>query len=122
MDDRVRRYLEGKAGVSLNASPIDGIAVRESPKRTDEHGNRVVAQRVAGWNGVLVTARPGNVEAITHAVRQMTSCEIFSPFGRAELCRALGLSNEPPPQYYLYGFDYVLTSLEKKVFARCLTV
>lgn len=112
MDDRVRRYLEGKAGVSLSASPIDGITVRESPKRTDERGNRVVAQRVAGWNGVLVTVGPGSVDAITHAVRQMTSCEIFSPLGRAELCRALGLSDEPPPQYYLYGFNYVLTSIE----------
>jgi RimJ/RimL family protein N-acetyltransferase len=112
MDDRVRRYLESKAGVSLSALPIDGIAVRESPKRTDERGNRVAAQRVAGWNGILVTVKPGTADAITRAVRQMTSCEIFSPLGRAELCRALGLSDEPPPQYYLYGFVYVLTSIE----------
>ena len=112
MDDRVRRYLESKAGVSLSASSIDGIVVRESPKRTDERGNRVAVRRVAGWNGVLVTVRPGSVDAIADAARQMTSCEIFSPLGRAELCRALGLNNEPPPQYYLYGFDYVLTSLD----------
>jgi RimJ/RimL family protein N-acetyltransferase len=112
MDDRVRRYLEGKAGVPLSASPIDGIVVRESPKRTDERGNRVFAQRVAGWNGVLVTVEAASVDAIRHAVRQMTSCEVFSPFGRAELCRALGRGDEPPPQYYLYGFNYVLTSLE----------
>ena len=112
MDDRVRRYLECKAGIPLSVSPIDAIAVRESPKRTDERGNRVVAQRVAGWNGVLVTVEPGRVDAITHAVSQMTSSEIFSPLGREEFCRALGLNDEPPPQYYLYGFDYVLTSLE----------
>jgi len=112
MDDRVRRYLEGKAGVSLSDPPIDGITVRESPKRTEERGNRVVAQRAAGWKGVLVTVPPGTADAITHAVRQMTSSEIFSPLGRAELCRGLGISNEPPPKYYLYGFDYVLTRIE----------
>ena len=112
MDDRVRRYLESKAGVSLSTSPVDGVVVRESPKRTDERGNRVVAQRAAGWDGVLVTVEPGSVDAITHAVRHMTSCEMFSFLGRAELCRALGLSDEPPPEYCLYGFDYVLTDLE----------
>ena len=55
---------------------------------------------------------PGSVDRITHAVRQMTACEIFSPLGGAELCRALGLSDEPPPQYCLYGFDYVLSGVE----------
>ena len=59
MDERVRRYLENKAGVSLRTFPVDGIAVRESPMRTDERGNRIVVQRVAGWNGVLVTVEPG---------------------------------------------------------------
>ncbi len=111
MDDRVRRYLEGKAGVSLSIPPIDGIAVRESPRRTGEPGNRVVAQWVAGSNGVLVTVMPGTADAVTRAVGQMRFCELFSPLGRAELCRALGLIDEPPPQYYLYGFEYVLTSL-----------
>jgi RimJ/RimL family protein N-acetyltransferase len=112
MDDRVRGYLEGRAGVALSDAPTDGIAVCESPKRTDERGNRVVAQRVAGRNGVLVTVQPGRVDAIADAVRQMAPCEIFSPLGRAELCRALGLSDEPPPQYYLYGYSYVLTRLD----------
>ena len=111
MDDRVLRYLEGKAGIALGGSPIDGIVVCQSPSRTDERGNRIVVQRVTGWNGVLITVGSGSVDAITRAARQMTSWEIFSPLGHAELCRALGLSNEPPPEYYLYGFDYVLTSL-----------
>lgn len=44
-------------------------------------------------------------------IRQMTVCELFSPLGRAELCRASGLIDEPPGQYCLYGFEYILSSL-----------
>ena len=112
MDDRVRRYLESKAGVSLSALADDGIAVRESPKRTDERGNRILIQRVAGVNGLLVTVVPKSVEAVAHVVQRMTPCEIFSPLGRAELCRALGADDDAPEKHYIYGFDYVLASLE----------
>ena len=112
MDHRVRRYLESEAGISLTGLPDNEVCVHESPKRTGERGNRVVVQRIAGRNGLLVTVASGSVDAITRAVRQMTPSEILSPLGRAELCRALGLIDEPPPQYYLYGFNYVLTTLE----------
>ncbi|MBN1247711.1 MAG: hypothetical protein JXC32_08640 [Anaerolineae bacterium] len=111
MDSRLQRYLESKAGVALSPQ-IDGIVVRESPLRSAKRGNRVVVQRVAGLGGVLITVPPGTAGAITQVVRQMMPCELFSPLGRAELCRALGRDDEPPPEYYLYGFDYVLTDIE----------
>ena len=112
MDDRVRRYLESKAGVSLSALAGSGIAVRESTKRTAERGNRILVQRVVGENGLLVTVVPGSVDAVVCAVRRMVPDEIFSPLGRAELCRALRGSEDAFGPYYLYGFDYILTRLE----------
>ena len=112
MDDRVRRYLESKAGISLCASRGNAVTVRESPKRTNEPGNRVLVQRLAGSDGLLVTVVPGSVDAIAHVVRSMTPCEIFSPLGRAELCRALGVNGRAPGREYIYGFESVLTNLE----------
>lgn len=62
MDDRVRRFLEGKAGVSLGRLPEAGVAVHGSPKRTEEPGNRIAVQRIAGRDGLLVTVAPGSVD------------------------------------------------------------
>jgi len=107
MDDRLRRFLEGKAGVSLSCLPETGVAVHGSPKRTGEPGNRITVQRVAGRDGILVTVAPGSVDAVTRAAQHLAPCEVFSPLGRAELCRALGIDDEPS-EHYLYGFDYVL--------------
>ena len=111
MDDRVQKFLESEAGVSLDVLPIEGNLVLESSNLTDDRGNCLAARRFVGSNGVLVTVGPGRADALTHAVRRMTPGEIFSPLGRAELCRALNVSDEPP-RYYLYGFRYVLTSLD----------
>ncbi len=98
-------------GLSLDAFPSSGIAVRESPTRTDERGNRVQVQRMAGSDGILVTVLPGRAEAISRVVRQLTPAEMFSPLGAAELSRALGVDFEPN-EYYTYGYNYVLSGAD----------
>jgi len=93
-------------------SPSTDIAVLESAKRTDEPGNSLLVQQIAGSSTVLVTVKPGFVEAVEHALRDFTSFEICSPLGRGELCRALELVEESPPGLDLYGFRYIATSID----------
>ena len=55
MDSRIRKWNEKAAGLPLQAIPDEGACVRISNARTDEPKNRLLAQRVIGTNGVLVT-------------------------------------------------------------------
>jgi len=111
MDARVRRYLQTGASAPLEALAGRPFVVCESNERSDEPGNRVVVQRIAGADGLLVTVGPGSVEPVTRAMRALTPAEVFSPLGATELCRALGVGYEPG-QYHQFGFDYVLTGLD----------
>ena len=58
MDYRLRKRIETLAGFSLQTFPDEGVHVRVSDARTDEPKNRLLAQRVIGKNGVLLTGIP----------------------------------------------------------------
>ncbi|OGO35564.1 MAG: hypothetical protein A2147_04595 [Chloroflexi bacterium RBG_16_57_8] len=58
MDPRIRSWIENAAGLPLQAIPDEGVCVRVSDARTDEPKNRLLAQRVIGKNGVLLTGIP----------------------------------------------------------------
>ena len=60
-----------------------------SPRRTDGPGNRLLAHRVADRNGALVTGIPRAVNALTPVLGGMSTTELFSPLGIAEIRRAL---------------------------------
>ena len=91
--------------------PDEDVCVRVSDARTDEPKNRLLVERVIGKNGVLVTGIPRIVEAVTNCVESMTSWELFSPLGLAEIKRLL-----PPADAQCldetYGFNFVLTGNE----------
>jgi len=103
LDRRIRSYLEDKVGFPLATFPRTGVEVRESPKRTDERGNRLLIVRIA--DGVLATGIPRIVAAIAPVLRSMTISELFSPLGQAELGRAMEPGGIGP---FALGFDYAL--------------
>ena len=103
LDPRVQSYLEGRMGLPLAAFPRASMGVRESPKRTDEHGNRLFIVRIA--DGALATGIPRIVAAIAPVLRSMTISELFSPLGQAELGRAMEPGGIAP---LALGFDYTL--------------
>ena len=107
MDRRIRSRIESDSGLPIEAFPPEGIALSKSPRRTDEPGNRLLIQRIASSNAVLMTAVPWVLELITSAVGSMSPSEIFSPLGVQELRRALptGVTQTLPETY---GCDYVL--------------
>lgn len=107
MDTRIVARLEREAGLPIEAFPTKGIAIVESPKRTDKQGNRLLIQRIAERDGVLITAIPSIIEAISSVVETLFLWEIFSPIGVAELRRAL--PSDDVGEGYETGFDYVLT-------------
>lgn len=96
---------------SLQMFSDEGVCVRVSDARTDEPKNRLLAQRVAGQNGVLVTGIPRVVRAVSDCVESMTSWELFSPLGLAEIKRSLS-SDDAECLDETYGFDFVLTGNE----------
>jgi RimJ/RimL family protein N-acetyltransferase len=111
MDNRIRKWIENAAGFSLQMFPDEGVRVRVSDARTDEPKKRLLAQRVAGQNGVLVTGIPRVVKAVSSCAEAMASWELFSPLGLAEIKRLLSPDNAE----YLdetYGFDFFLTERE----------
>jgi len=112
MDYRICKRIENAAGFPLQTFPDEGVCVRVSDARTDEPKNRLLAQRVAGQNGVLVTGIPRVVRAVSTCTQSMTSWELFSPLGLAEIRRLL-----PPADAECldetYGFDFVLTERER---------
>lgn len=104
-DQRVRSYLEQKVGLPLATFPSAGVEMRESPKRTDEPRNRLLIIRIA--DGVLATATPRVLAAISPVLRSMTTAELFSPLGVAELGRVITEPGETNP--LVHGFEYGLT-------------
>jgi RimJ/RimL family protein N-acetyltransferase len=110
MDGRIRKWIESKAGLPLSVFPHESIRVRISTARTDEPKNRLLAQRIIGKNGVLITVIPRILETISRNVNDLTVWELFSALGIAEIKRAL------PPEGAksideIYGLDYFLTDL-----------
>lgn len=109
MGDRVRLHLERELGFSLQSFASSGIDIRESSKRTDEPGNRLLIHCMADGDGTLVTGTPSVISAITPAIQNMSIYELFSPLGIAELRQAL----QPDDHEKLFdepGFDYTLTN------------
>ena len=70
LDDRVRAYLEADLGAPLACFPVSGVEVRESPKRTDEPGNRLCI--IGRGDGAVATAIPRVIEVVTPVVRSLT--------------------------------------------------
>ena len=109
MHDHVRRHLEASLGFSIESFPAIGVVVRASPKRTDSPGNRLLVHRIANQNGALATVVPRLLDTIAPAIGEMSSTELFSPLGIAELRRALspedrvGLLEEPGLDYTISG-------------------
>lgn len=89
LDYRIRERIENAAGLPLQIFPDEGVCVRVSDTRTDEPKNRLLAQRVAGQNGVLVTGIPRVVRAVSDCAESMTSWELLSPLGLAEIKQLL---------------------------------
>lgn len=112
MDYRICKRIENGAGFPLQMFPDEGVCVRVSDAWTDEPKNRLLAQRVAGQNGVLLTGIPRVVRAVATCAQSMTSWELFSPLGLAEIRRLL-----PPADAECldetYGFDFVLIEHER---------
>jgi RimJ/RimL family protein N-acetyltransferase len=111
MDNRIRKWIENEAGLPFEMFPDEGIKVCVSEARTDEPKHRLLAQRVVGKNGTLVTGIPRVVKAVKDRVVSMTSLELFSPHGITEIKRALS----PDDAKYLdeiYGIDYFIGERE----------
>jgi RimJ/RimL family protein N-acetyltransferase len=106
LDHRVRSHLGSNLGSTLASFPSSGIEVRESSQRTDERESRLSIVGIG--NAALATGIPRIVAAISPAVRSMTTRELFSPLGLAELRRAM----EPEDAESLaHGLDYTLTDV-----------
>jgi len=112
MDYRVQKRLENTAGVPLQTFPDEGVLVCESAARTDEPKNRVLVQRVDSKNGVLVTGIPRIAKVVAACAQSMTSWELFSPLGLAEMRRALSQADAEHLDQ-TYGFDFVLAEHER---------
>ena len=103
LDGRVRSYLEEHLGSPLATFPRAGFEVRESPKRTDNRGNRLCIVRIG--NGALATGIPRVVAAISPVIESLTTDELFLPLGLAELRRAMAPEDA---ESLAHGLDYVL--------------
>lgn len=108
MDYRIRKRIEKTSGFPFQMFPDDDVCVRVSDARTDEPKNRLLIERVIGKNGVLVTGIPRIVNTVKNFVESMTSWELFSPLGHAEIKRLLSPADA---EYFdeTYGFDFILT-------------
>lgn len=104
LDGRIRSYLESGLGFSLDSFARAGIAVRESPARSDERENRLSVTGIAGH--ALVTGIPRVIAAVSPAIRSLTTEELFSPLGMAELRRAMAPEDA---ESLAHGLGYMLT-------------
>ena len=112
LDGRIRRRIEKISGLPFELFPDEGVRVRVSEARTNKPKNRLLAQRVIGKNGVLITGIPRVVEAVRECAESMTPWELFSPLGLAEMKRSLS----PEDTAYLdetYSFEFALTETDK---------
>jgi RimJ/RimL family protein N-acetyltransferase len=107
-DIRIIKWIEDKAGRSCQDFPDEGVFVCESMARTDEPKNRLLAQWISGRNGVLVTVIPRLVAAVKYCTEALADRELFSPFGLAEIKRALP-TEDAKSLDETWGFDYFLT-------------
>ena len=112
LDYRIRERIENAAGLPLQMFPDEGVCVRVSDARTDEPKNRLLAQRVAGQNGVLVTGIPRVVRTVSDCAESMTSWELLSPLGLTEIKRLLAPTDAECLDE-TYGFDFVLLEHER---------
>ena len=87
VDGPVQRYIESELGFPLDSFPDEGVDVRVSPVRADRDGDRMLNMRLGPR--ALVTGTPSVVEAIEPTIRRLDIWELFSPFGQAELTRAM---------------------------------
>ncbi len=107
MDKRIRGLIEKELGFGLKTFPANGVDVRPSPVRSDEHWNRVKAVRIGG--AALVTCLPSLLETVSQAVKSMDIWELFSPLGESELRRVLGTDMG---EDLFHGLEYVLSARE----------
>ena len=111
INPHIRAALEESLGFPLEAFPRSGIDLRVSHARTDQPGNLLLAHRIPGGDGALATAIPRIAEAVRPLLAEMSSAELFSPLGVAELRRALSVEDgraildEP-------GLDYAIAAPE----------
>lgn len=111
INPHIRAALEEGLGFPLDSFPRSGIDLRVSHARTDRPGNLLLAHRLPGCDGALATAIPRIAEAVRPLLTEMSSAELFSPLGVAELRRALSEEDgrailEQP------GLDYAIASPE----------
>ena len=104
LDGRIRCLLQEELGFELGAFPAKGVQVRASVKRVDEHWKRLKAVRIG--DSAVVTCLPSLLDTITPAIQSMTTWELFSPLGEAELRRALG---PEVGKELFHGLQYVLS-------------
>ncbi len=111
MDGHIKAHLESKLGFPLSSFPETGIDVRVSPRRTDRPRNRLVVHRIAAGAGVLATGIERMVDAVGPVLHDLSPAELFSPFGIAELRRAMpeadrdSLLEDPGMDYTISGPD-----------------
>lgn len=113
MDYRIRKRIERTSGLPFQMFPDEGVCVCVSDARTDKPKNRLLVERVIGKNGVLVTGIPRIVETVKNCAESMTSWELFSPLGLAEIKRCLPTADGECIDE-TYGLNFVLT--ERKRF------
>lgn len=87
MDARVKAYIEKELGYSIASFPSEGIDLRESDQRSDNPGSRMFLIRIE--HAAVGTAIPRVLHAIRPVIHELDLWEVFSPFGAAELTRAL---------------------------------
>ena len=112
MDGRIRRRIEYVTGLPFETFPNEGVKVVVSDARSERPKNRLLVQRVMGKNGVLVTGTPRILKDISRWLNTMTSWEIFSPLGIAEMKRRLSLDDSAALDED-YGLDYYLSEREE---------
>lgn len=110
LDKRLSTYLEARTGLPVELFPSKGIRVEESPKRSDEVGNRIAVHRYAAFGGLLVSVRDGLADKVRNAVIRLSVAEVFSPLGLSVLCQAGGCRESFEGESF-YGFGYSLSEL-----------
>jgi ribosomal protein S18 acetylase RimI-like enzyme len=108
MDSRLREHLEWALGLPLDSFPPAGTRIRVSPNRTDAPRQRLCIHRLPGRDAALASGIRRVVDRLAPILEQMQPAEVFSPYGIAEIRRALGADDagsllaEP-------GLDYAIT-------------
>ncbi len=81
-------FIELALGFAPDSFPQRGVELRETPVRLDQPGDRMMIRRIG--NVAIATGIPRVLNAIAPVVGSLSLWELFSPFGEAELQRALG--------------------------------